>query len=83
MQYEAARVLLGADGRESAEFPQCFETYQQALKYIDTTPVSKDGVRPWIRDTHVRDGQFMVIGGKHYWMPIDAAPTGNGHAFHQ
>ena len=80
MQYEAARVLRDANGNEKAEAPQRFSAYQQAVDYIEDTPVSDDRVRPWIRDTELHPGAFpfLVIGGRHFWMPIDANHCSNG-----
>lgn len=80
MQYEAARVLRDAAGREQPETPQRFASYEKALEYIEGTPVSDDGVRPWIRDTHLRQGNFLVIGARHLWVPLTAiAENGGSH----
>ena len=72
MKYEAACVTHDANGREHAECPQYFDCYHDAIQYIEATPVSKDGVRPWIRATEPRHDQFLVIGGRHFWVPIEA-----------
>lgn len=64
MTYEAARVRLDEQGKEAADYPQCFEDLPNALDYVKGTPVSKDGNRPWIRDTtKPAIGQFLLVGG--------------------
>lgn len=78
MQYEAARVTREVSGKDKPEAPQRFTTYQQAVNYIQGTPVSDDGVRPWVRNTEMQHDAFLVIGGKHLWMPIDANHYSNG-----
>jgi hypothetical protein len=78
MQYEAARVLRDANGKEQAEAPQRFTTYQQAADYIKDTPVCDNRVRPWIRDTAMLRDEFLVIGGTQRWMPTDANECSNG-----
>ena len=65
MAYEAARVQYDAQGKEVADYPQCFENIQDAQNYVKGTPVSADGNRPWIRDiTKPAIGQFLMSGGK-------------------
>ena len=62
--YEAARVRHGELGQETADFPQKFAHFHEALKYVSGTSVSQDGNRPWIRDTTKPAlAQFLVIGG--------------------
>lgn len=78
MKYEAARVIHDANGREHAEYPMYFDAYRDAIDYIERTPVSNDGVRPWIRTTEPRNDQFLVIGGRHHWVPIDAKHIHHG-----
>jgi len=65
MPYEAARVQRNIRG-ESAEAPKTFDSIHQALAYVASTPVSKDGNRPWIRDTIDSNHRtaFLMVGGK-------------------
>lgn len=57
MAYEAAR---------EGEYPTMVETLEEALTYVNNSAVSKDGVRPWIRDasrSRIMDS-FLMIGGR-------------------
>jgi hypothetical protein len=73
MAFEAARVLPGAQGKEVAELPLPFEALSEALAYIEGTPVSQDGNRPWIRDIEaLPNRQFLMVGGK----PMNPPPAG-------
>ena len=64
-RYEAACVAV-EEGREVAHAPRRFATLAEAEQYAKSTPVSKDGVRPWIRDTQSTKaiGSFLMVGGK-------------------
>lgn len=65
MIYEAARVRRDMQGNEVADLPQRFGDVADAKNYIIDSPISKDGNRPWIRNTTKAPiGQFLVIGGK-------------------
>lgn len=64
--YQAARVHF-SEGQEIAEAPQNFESATDAFNYVDGTPVSIDGNRPWVRDTtKPAIGSFLMVGGKRY-----------------
>lgn len=65
MSFEAARVQRDDRGGEVPEYPQSFIDLQAAYDYVEGTPVSSDGNRPWVRDTSKpwRE-QFLMIGGR-------------------
>ena len=57
MAYEAAR---------EGDWPKICETLIQAQSFVEGSPVSADGVRPWIRDLSIPAPlkSFLMIGGK-------------------
>lgn len=57
MPFEAAR---------EGDYPVIVPTLAEARAYVAGTPVSKDGNRPWIRDTSPPDiiDSFLMIGGR-------------------
>jgi hypothetical protein len=63
-QHQNGRFEAAIEGA----YPQRFPTLPDAQTYIKGQPVSKDGNRPWIRDTEKKDttirSGFLVIGGK-------------------
>jgi len=66
MAFEAARVRRDDRGKELAEYPQSFVDLAEALAYVRETPVSNDGVRPWIRNLSSPRmlGSFLMVGGR-------------------
>lgn len=66
MAYEAARVRRDEHGIEIVDAPQRFDNVYEAHAYVAGTPLSKDGNRPWIRDTLEQDFRkaFVLNGGK-------------------
>lgn len=66
MAFEAARVLRDDQGKELAEYPQTFVELAGAQEYVRDTPVSNDGVRPWIRNLSSPRmlGSFLMVGGR-------------------
>ena len=67
MAFEAAR---------EGEYPAMVETLEAAQAYVENSPVSKDGVRPWIRDASRPRimGSFLMIGGKEQALWDDSKP---------
>jgi len=61
-QHQSGRFEAAIEGA----YPQRFPTLPDAQTYIEGQPRSKDGNRPWIRDTEETNirGSFLVIGGK-------------------
>lgn len=66
MAFEAARVRRDERGKELADYPQIFDDLPGAQEYVRDTPVSNDGVRPWIRDLSSprTQGSFLMVGGR-------------------
>ena len=74
-RYEAARVRI-VDAKEVPDAPARFSSLEEARQFIADTPVSHDGVRPWIRDCSESNWRmaFLVIAGK------DKQPFGSAAA---